>query len=47
LLEAREQRGEAATRPAAPLTRKGALRHGGNGEGDLAALGASARGSDA
>jgi hypothetical protein len=39
LLEAREQRGEAATRSAAPPTR--------NEEGDLAALGASAPGSDA
>ena len=47
LLEAREQRGEAGTRHAAPTTRKGALRHGRNEGGDLAAVGASARGSEA
>jgi hypothetical protein len=47
LLEAHEQRGDAATRRAAPPTRKDALRHGRNEEGHLAALGGSARGSDA
>ena len=46
LLEAREQR--ARPRRAARLRRpERALRHGRNEEGDLAAIGASARGSDA